>query len=447
MKTISVGLTGLSRAGKTVFLTSAIHDLLECTGTELPEFRFQGVTYAGSAGSLPARATAFPYKQHLAALRGQPPRWPEPTSEVADYHVHLHLSRTPQSRSREGLMVFRDYPGERLVDVQLYGQEYEAWSAEVCQQMDVAPPGTQAAVQNFKACLDDLRLDTARKVPPARFEAVQRAYGAYCRASRDGQQLVAPVLPLLQARSMDAALQPPFFPVPKERLAQEPALRRQLRRAYDRYVKTAVVPFLKQIACCSHQMVLVDLLGVLRQGPERYTEVQEQIRQVLNCYQRIHSGWFPWLKSWLGGVRLQKVTFCATKADQATSDTRGHLEPLLKSMVLTAANHLALAPGFRRLLDYRVIAAHRSTEDVQTPYQGQQLIALRGRVQEGSAIKQVTVYPGRVPAAWPTQPEAWKDFRFPDFLPQALPVVAAGGQPIPHLHMDELLYALVEDLL
>jgi hypothetical protein len=58
MKAIHVGLTGLSRAGKTVFLTSAIHSLLEHTGRDLSEFKFNGWRCRISGRNLKWRTTA-----------------------------------------------------------------------------------------------------------------------------------------------------------------------------------------------------------------------------------------------------------------------------------------------------------------------------------------------------------------------------------------------------
>ena len=49
---VRVGVTGLSRAGKTVFLTSTLYNLLETTGSHLPLFKAKSVKFAGTEHAL-----------------------------------------------------------------------------------------------------------------------------------------------------------------------------------------------------------------------------------------------------------------------------------------------------------------------------------------------------------------------------------------------------------
>ena len=78
--TLRLGVTGLSRAGKTIFITALIHNLV--TGGRLPGFaamtegRFIGARLAEHPDQGVPR---FAYEQHLKALTGKPPTWPEST--------------------------------------------------------------------------------------------------------------------------------------------------------------------------------------------------------------------------------------------------------------------------------------------------------------------------------------------------------------------------------
>ena len=75
--TLRLGVTGLSRAGKTVFITARGHALL--TGGRLPGFaaltegRFIGAQLAEYPDAAIPR---FAYEQHLAALLEKPAHWP-----------------------------------------------------------------------------------------------------------------------------------------------------------------------------------------------------------------------------------------------------------------------------------------------------------------------------------------------------------------------------------
>jgi predicted YcjX-like family ATPase len=102
----------------------------------------------------------------------------------------------------------------------------------------------------------------------------------------------------------------------------------------------------------------------------------------------------------------------------------------------------------RRLIqkiDFLAIAAHRCTDDVDTDHDGKPIVAMRGRLNPNDKDESL-YFPGRVPQQWPEHKEDWRSFRFPDFLPRKLPDIATG-RPLPHIKMDQILFALVEDLL
>ncbi|RYE37974.1 MAG: YcjX family protein, partial [Hyphomicrobiales bacterium] len=88
--TLRLGVTGLSRAGKTIFITSLIHNLL--TQGRLPGFaplaegRFIGAKLAEYPDATIPR---FAYEQHMAALTGRPATWPESTRRISQLRIVL----------------------------------------------------------------------------------------------------------------------------------------------------------------------------------------------------------------------------------------------------------------------------------------------------------------------------------------------------------------------
>ena len=79
--TVRLGVTGLSRAGKTVFITSLVHNLTK--GGRLPLFSAQASGRIASATLSPQPDDAVPrfeYETHLSALTGggkpgSPAKW------------------------------------------------------------------------------------------------------------------------------------------------------------------------------------------------------------------------------------------------------------------------------------------------------------------------------------------------------------------------------------
>src|SRR4051812_8560097 len=97
-RVLRVGATGLARAGKTAFLTSAAANLL-ALGAGMPALpalvarlggRSLRVAIAPSGAGAVAR---FDYRAHLAALAADPPRWPERTGAVSLLALDLDIGR------------------------------------------------------------------------------------------------------------------------------------------------------------------------------------------------------------------------------------------------------------------------------------------------------------------------------------------------------------------
>ncbi|KAF0123170.1 MAG: hypothetical protein FD152_3377 [Xanthobacteraceae bacterium] len=78
--TLRLGVTGLSRSGKTVFITALVHGLL--TAARWPVFEAQAQGRIARVRLEPQSDDGiprFPYEDHLATLTG-PRDWPEPAA-------------------------------------------------------------------------------------------------------------------------------------------------------------------------------------------------------------------------------------------------------------------------------------------------------------------------------------------------------------------------------
>src|SRR5437660_8679168 len=81
--TVRLGVTGLSRAGKTVFITAMVQALVE--GGRLPVFRAQAEGRIARASLSPQpddTVPRFDYEAHLADLTGPDRRWPDSTRQI-----------------------------------------------------------------------------------------------------------------------------------------------------------------------------------------------------------------------------------------------------------------------------------------------------------------------------------------------------------------------------
>ncbi len=132
--TVRLGVTGLSRAGKTVFITALVHNLVH--GGRLPLFNVYRDGRLAEARLKPQPdddVPRFDYEAHVKDLVERRV-WPESTKRISelrvviDYESGRFLKRRI-GRGRLNLDIV-DYPGEWLLDLALIGKSYAEWSAE-----------------------------------------------------------------------------------------------------------------------------------------------------------------------------------------------------------------------------------------------------------------------------------------------------------------------------
>jgi predicted YcjX-like family ATPase len=139
--------------------------------------------------------------------------------------------------------------------------------------------------------------------------------------------------------------------------------------------------------------------------------------------------------------QIKRVAFAATKADHVPGMSRVNLKHLLAALTKRASENWERNEVG---VSYHVAASVLSTED-GTAVRGDRTV----EVVLGRRIGEDKVHPfdvGQVPAAIPP-PSFWTApyFEMPVFRP---PIIdASGAAGIPHLGLDEVLDAVIGDLL
>ena len=127
--TVRLGVTGLSRAGKTVFITALVHGLLR--GGRFPVFEALAGGRIASARLEPQpddTVARFDYENHLRALIDER-RWPASTVDISELRLVIDYQRR-NGATRSLTLDIADYPGEWLLDLPLLDKSFEQWSAE-----------------------------------------------------------------------------------------------------------------------------------------------------------------------------------------------------------------------------------------------------------------------------------------------------------------------------
>src|ERR1700754_3363244 len=127
--TVRLGVTGLSRAGKAVFITPLVHGLTR--GGRFPVFDPFATGRIARARLEPQPDDAVPrfaYENHVRTLIEER-HWPNSTTDISELRLVIDYQRQ-NGADRTLTLDIVDYPGEWLLDLPLLNKSYEQWSAE-----------------------------------------------------------------------------------------------------------------------------------------------------------------------------------------------------------------------------------------------------------------------------------------------------------------------------
>lgn len=451
--TVNLAVTGLSRAGKTVFITSLVHNLLSALHQphRMPLLRAVGdgrLVAAKLAAGRSGRLPRFPYERNIARMAASPADWPARTVDISDIEIDIRfvpsgalgflLGQIGSGMATLKLRII-DYPGEWLLDLPLLTQSYADWSRATLQ---LCRNGVRAEVaRDFLVFLSDRRHDV-----PASDDDAKRAhdlYRQYVTAARDrhGFSFLQPgrFLDPGVLSERDLIRFAPFdIPESIGRLA-EGTLGALMERRFEAYKAEIVTPFYRQhFRNFSRQVVLVDVLGALLAGREVFEDTRRALDAILESFRYGQSGIISRL---LGNARIEKALFAATKADHVPDVQRDHLASLLRSMTALPALDVR---SQNAAIDVTALASVISTEEDAQEIDGHRVQVVVGK-PVGSETR-AKFFIGNVPAK-PPRPEAWgKPFlNIPVFEPPAIDVSPVDG--IPHINLDLALDYLIGDQL
>ncbi len=462
---LRLGVTGLARAGKTVFITALVRNLLE--GGRLPFLAVHAERRLLERYLEPQPdddVPRFDYERHLAALTAPDPVWPDSTRAISELRLTLvyqpvgQLARALGPRKLHVDIV--DYPGEWLLDLAMLNQSYAQWSAESIAL--ARQPQRRAAAQAWLDTLADL--DPGAPADEAQAIAATSVFTAYLRAARDAEPALSTVGPgrflLPGEREGSPLLQFVPLDVTPDQPLTHGTLAAMMARRYNSYCTHVVRPFFQNhFSKLDRQIVLVDVLTALNHGAFALAELSRALQAALIAFR-------PGRRSWLSvllGARIDKIVFAATKADHLPQTSHDRLESVL-SLIVDDARRRAETAG----ADIKAVAlaALRATTQVEVYDQGEVLICIKGTPLPGERLgartfdgsTEVAVFPGDLEEDPRATLEAARtkgvshqdqDVDVVRFRPP--PLVAKPGQtgpvPWPHIRLDRALEHLLGDRL
>ncbi len=454
---VRLGVTGLSRSGKTVFTTAFVHQLLD--GGRLPVLAAaaQGrIAKARLMEQPDADVPRFPYEANLAGMTGPERAWPPSTQRIAELRLAIDYERASGWRKGPAqlLVDIVDYPGEWLLDLALLNQTYAQWSRATLGLG--APDRRRQLVETLRGELAALDPDQ-----PAQDEALAAAaasFRAYLRALRDDPERTATVPPgrFLMPGDLEGSPALTFapLPLPPDRPPFRPGSAAAImERRYDAYRSIVAEPFfMDHFARLDRQIVLVDVLSALDGGPAAVADLERALDEVLAAFRTGRNN----LATALFTPRADRVLFAATKADHLHHSQHDRLEAILSHLVARAMKRAAGSGGKVATV---ALAAVRATREATVREGRKDWATVVGTPVAGERVGDETFDGDEEAALWsgelPETPEAIfsgalapGSLRFPRLRPPPATTDAAGRlQPLPHIRLDRALDFLLGDYL
>ena len=364
-----IAITGLSKAGKSVFLVSLLqhlryhnHQHFPLTPTARPVTtlcKFSPVK-AGNAHFKP-----FPYSQLLGELTAQEGGvLPGATRDASVFKFHLTRKRAADAGAKldflrqlltpqDYLFEFVDFPGERLLDVDMFkNPTFSAWSDDVwgcftshahiyshlgryCAELEAvqaSPTDAQAVdtataakkiLETYKRSLTGMITNGVQYITPSSFWRDFETGTAF--SSSDAEKGGIDRICGLKVKE--------FAPLPKDVRSARPDLERLFSGHYETYRREVIMPLFMTLKRCDRLLFLVDIPDILNSGVTKFNEIVRLLEIFGRAMDR--TSWFR------RGVK--KVLFIATKSDMVSLQDQSNLETLTRDLMNYMSNAMSKA--------------------------------------------------------------------------------------------------------
>ncbi|MEM9583579.1 MAG: YcjX family protein [Pseudomonadota bacterium] len=443
--TIRLGVTGLSRAGKTVFITSLIANLMD--RGRMPQLRAAAHGGIKSAYLRPQpddTIARFDYETHLAAMTGPAPHWPESTRTISELRLSLKVQPGGVIGAFSGPRTVHldivDYPGEWLLDLGLLDKSFAQWSED-----SLARAAMRAPAQDYLELV--AQTDSTAKLHEPTAQNLAATYTSYLHAIREAGFSDATPGRFLLPGDLEGSPVLTFAPLPKPDRQPRNALYREFERRYESYKSNVIKPFFRDhFSRIDRQVVLVDALDAIHSGPQALDALRQSMVDILGAFR---PGRSAWLSSILFGKRVEKILFAATKADHLHHAQHSRLTAIMEALLREAKDRADFAGAKTSAMS---IASLRATVEQQMEHQGDTLDVVRGTLLKTG--KQAAFYPGDLPAdpaklLGPARDgdEKWldADYSVMAFAPAEIELKPGDGPP--HIRLDKAAEFLIGDRL
>jgi predicted YcjX-like family ATPase len=432
-KTIRVAVTGLSRSGKTVFLTSLINQLL--ANDKLKYFNEKsGRMFVARLLPPDSNYQRFDYYAKLKAFQQANPTWPKPTKQVTKTTLQLEFKSEYKLFENEIInLELIDYPGEWLLDLSMLDQSFEKWSSQTL--LLAKDSKREEYSHDYFRILEES--DLYGESDGSRDFEIHDAYCEYLKTLHYNHFSFTQPGRFLEPGDMagDPLLHFAPLPTPKgDQTVDKNSIYSRYKKRYELYLKEVVSKlYLEHFKYFDTQIILVDLIKTLEYGEDSYNDMNLAFKHILKSFTYGSNNFL----TRLFGLKIDHAIFAATKADHIPPPQYDAYRDLLYNLIVDLKRELDILDT---RTDVTIFSAVKSTEFVEAEVEGEVVECVRG-VVEGED-KPSTHYPGVIPDDIKGR-DFWKEhrFSFADFKPKRFP--SNSNEAVDHIRMDRIIYSIL----
>ncbi len=424
--TTKIAITGLSRSGKTIFITSLIEQLLL-------QKKITPITAKKQAFNVTIKSPTTSIKRFdyysLKKIIKEYHQWPDGTDDITSTTLEFETkSRYRFLNNSKFRIELIDYPGEWILDIAMLGLSYEQWSEKTINWMKNID---EEIVTDYLNSIHELS-------DKSKGEGIENNI----------HQQYSKMLSFLKNNHY-SNLAPGRFLMPSD-LAHDPILcfapinqsnsplHQIFKERYEHYLENIVKNIqLEHFRGFDRQIVLIDIIEALQNGHNCYSDMKDGLRSMMSLYDHKNKNF---ISQWFSSS-IRKVTFVATKADLITSSQHKNYSALLNEMVddirkKMDINHIKT--------DTHIISSIKCTETVIREHNGKNLSCIQGISLKEK--KKIVLYPGEMPHSFPS-PQEWdtKAYNYEIFLPSNISY--KDNIPFDHINMDKVVNSLIGEFL
>ena len=406
-QTVRVGVTGLSGAGKTTFITSLINQLENhqrgLLSRRRPFDRLLSVRWQREQVEQP-----FAYLQALGALSAQPPQWPVSTSDLSRVIIDLQFRPQGLLKNFQGQRHVRlellDYPGEWLLDLPLLGMTFGQLRERLL-AIDPAAPCDSALLEQLTEEWTTFLLRCRSEAGLSRNQP-----GRFMLPGSGIAPQMLMFVPLLGANQYSQGAAGSWW--------------EQCRERFDYYRDFVVKGFYEQhFSRLDRQILLVDMLTPMQAGQAALRDLQLALEGVLGSFRYGQNSLFQRLFK----PRIARMAVCATKVDQVAPAQQRAVQQCLEDLVTDSLSEVR--HGGVQVQGFPLAAVRAAEQDGDT--------MIGGLVGQTAFIR---YQPASIPEHLPLDLQ----LKGPALLHLRPPTGLHRNEPFPHYRMDDLVSWIVE---